>query len=213
MSQPIAMKRWRAIKAVGNSMTSLSTSSRCCLSSSPRAASPTPRRQATRRMISAVAREEKRCGTVVVATGDRDAFQLASERTTIVQPVRAGELARIGPAEVVERYGVEPKQVPDFIALRGDASDRIPGAAGVGPKTAAALIRQHGSLEKLLAAGRFPDQAMQLRLYRSIATMDKTAPLPALGNQTPTWDRASQLVRDWGLNRLADRLATLHDTM
>ncbi len=160
-------------------------------------------------LAAAVAREEKRRGTVVVATGDRDAFQLASERTTIVQPVKVGELARIGPAEVVQRYGVEPQQVPDFIALRGDASDKIPGAAGVGPKTAAALIRQHGSLETLLAAGRFPNQAKQLRLYRSIATMDKTAPIPALPNQTPTCDRASQLARDWALNRLADRLAAL----
>ena len=69
----------------------------------------------------------ERGGAAVVATGDRDAFQLASERTTILQPVRAGEVARIGPAEVRARYGVDPAQVPDFIALRGDASDRIPG--------------------------------------------------------------------------------------
>src|SRR5213075_1848613 len=69
--------------------------------------------------------EEKRGGTAVVATSDRDSFQLASERTTIIQPVRGvSELTRIGPAEVRERYGVEPGQVVDFIALRGDPSDR-----------------------------------------------------------------------------------------
>lgn len=157
----------------------------------------------------AVAREERRKGTVVVATGDRDAFQLVSEQTTILQPIKAGEMARIGPAEVRERYGVEPSQVPDFIALRGDASDRIPGAKGVGPKGAAALLRQYKSLDGLLAAGRFPVQAEELRLYRSIATMDRSAPLPALRNQVPTWERASALAREWDLNRLAERLAEL----
>jgi DNA polymerase-1 len=160
-------------------------------------------------LAAAVAREERRKGTAVVATGDRDAFQLASEQTTILQPVKAGEMARIGPTEVRERYGVEPSQVPDFIALRGDASDRIPGAKGVGPKGAAALLRQYRSLDALLAAGRFPGQAEELRLYRSIATMDRSAPLPALRNQAPTWERASALARDWDLNRLADRLAGL----
>src|SRR5208337_2588580 len=79
--------------------------------------------------------------------GDRDAYQLASEATTILQPIRAGELARIGPAEVRERYGVDPEQVPDFIALRGDASDRIPGAKGIGEKGAASVLRKYGSLE------------------------------------------------------------------
>lgn len=160
-------------------------------------------------LAAAVAKEEKRGGMAVVATGDRDAFQLASARTTILQPVKAGELARIGPAEVLQRYGVEPHQVPDFIALRGDASDRIPGALGVGPKTAAALLRRHGSLEALLKAGRFERQAKELRLYRSIATMDKTAPLPALRNQTPTWVRAAELTHAWGLNKLAERLVGL----
>ena len=162
-------------------------------------------------LAAAVAKEERRGGTAVVATGDRDAFQLASESTTILQPVRAGEMARIGPAEVRERYGVEPKQVPDFIALRGDPSDKLPGAAGVGPKGAAGLLRRYGSLEDALAAGRFKEQADELRLYRRIATMDKSAPLPSLKDQTPTWEKASALARDWDLNRLADRLAALVD--
>ena len=83
-------------------------------------------------LAAAVAREARRGGTAVVATGDRDAFQLASPSTTIVHPVRGGGLARIGPDEVRARYGVEPHQVPDFIALRGDPSDRLPGARGVG---------------------------------------------------------------------------------
>src|SRR6202008_602757 len=108
-------------------------------------------------LAAAVAKEERRGGTAIVATGDRDAFQLASELTTILQPVRAGQIARIGPAEVRERYGVEPKQVPDFIALRGDPSDKLPGAKGVGPKGAASLLRKYGTLEEVLANGRFKD--------------------------------------------------------
>ena len=157
-------------------------------------------------LAAAAAREEKLGGTAIVASGDRDTYQLASERTTIVQPVRAGEVARIGPREVRARYGVDPKQVPDFIALRGDASDRIPGASGVGAVTAAGILRKYVSLEEALAAGRFAREAEKLRMYRAIATMDKRAPLPALRNQKPTWKKAAALARDWQLNKLADRL-------
>ena len=118
-------------------------------------------------------------------------------------------MARIGPAEVWARYGVEPRQVPDFIALRGDASDRIPGLVGMGPRGAATLLRRYGSLEKSLAAGCFTAQAQMLRLYLSIATMDKSAPLPPLRNQKPSWSKAAALARDWQLNRLADRLGAM----
>jgi DNA polymerase I len=160
-------------------------------------------------LAAAVAHEERRGGTAIVASGDRDAFQLASDKTTILQPVRAGEMTRIGPAEVRERYGVEPRQVPDFIAIRGDPSDKIPGLAGVGPKGAASLLRRYGSLEAALAQGSFAAQAENLRLYRSIATMDASAPLPPLDDQTPTWDAAATLAREWELNQLADRLASI----
>ncbi|HEY3910198.1 MAG TPA: 5'-3' exonuclease [Stellaceae bacterium] len=160
-------------------------------------------------LAAAVAQEERHGGTALVASGDRDAFQLASAATTILQPVRAGEIARIGPAEVRERYGVEPQQVPDFIALRGDPSDRIPGVKGVGPKGAAALLHRYGSLEQALADGRFAADAENLRLYRQVATMDASAPLPALDDQAPNWSDAAAVARDWGLNRLADRLLEL----
>jgi DNA polymerase-1 len=160
-------------------------------------------------LAAAVAKEERARGTCIVASGDRDAYQLASSHTIILQPIRAGEMARIGLAEVRERYGVEPAQVPDFIALRGDASDRIPGAVGIGPKGAASLLQRYGSLEKILAAGRLAAQADTLRLYKSIATMDKTAPLPRLRNQRPTWGKAAALARRWKLNKLAERLDAL----
>jgi DNA polymerase-1 len=127
---------------------------------------------------------------------------------TVLQPVKGvSELARIGPAEVRERYGVEPEQVPDFIALRGDSSDRIPGAPGVGPKTAASVLARYGSLEAALAAGRFPSVAEELRLYRRIAQMDADAPLPPLAPHEPTWARAAEAARTLGLGALAGRLA------
>ena len=159
-------------------------------------------------LAAAVAFEEQRGGSAIVATSDRDAFQLASDRTTILQPVRGvSELARIGPAEVRERYGVEPGQVVDFIALRGDPSDRLPGAPGVGPKKAADLLRQYGSLEAALDAGRFAPQAEELRLYRRIASLDASAPLPPLDDQSPAWAEASNLLAAWGMRAVAERVA------
>jgi DNA polymerase-1 len=147
---------------------------------------------------------------VLVATSDRDAFQLVSDRVTILQPVKGvSELTRIGPAEVRQRYGVDPEQVPDLIALRGDPSDKLPGARGVGPKTAARLLQQYGTLDAVLADGRFPAEAEDLRLYRRIATMDASAPLPPLMHRTPTWAEASSFLRGLGMDQTAERLAEI----
>ena len=143
-------------------------------------------------LAAAASAGERRGGAVLVASGDRDTFQLASARTTILYPLRAGEMARIGPEQVRERYGVEPKQVPDFIALRGDPSDKLPGAPGVGAQGAGAL--------------RFARIADDLRFYRAIATMNKKAPLPSLAGQKPTFAKAAKLARKWQLRQLAGRL-------
>jgi DNA polymerase-1 len=160
--------------------------------------------------LAAVAREWP--GEVLVATSDRDSFQLASERVTILQPTRGvTELARIGPAEVRERYGVEPEQVPDLIALRGDPSDKLPGARGVGPKKAAELLAQYGSLEGALADGRFAAEAEDLRLFRRIATMDASAPLPPLADTSPTWVEASSFLERLGLGAVAGRVRALEE--
>jgi DNA polymerase I len=151
----------------------------------------------------AVTAEEAAGRQVLVATSDRDAFQLASPLTTILQPVRGQAPTRIGPAEVRERYGVEPEQVPDFIALRGDPSDRIPGARGIGPKKAAELLAQYESLEAMLDAGRFAAEA--LRLYRRVATLDREAPLPPLPDAEPDWAAAAAHARALGMDGLAGR--------
>jgi exodeoxyribonuclease-3 len=160
-------------------------------------------------LAAAVAGEERRGGTALVASGDRDTFQLASDSTTVLYPAGGGVLDRIGPAEVQQRYGVDPVQVPDFIALRGDPSDKIPGAPGIGPKGAAEILNRYGSLEGALAAGRFPKQVKELRLYRSIATMDVEAPLPDVPDHQPSWGVAATLVEKWELTQLAERLKSL----
>jgi DNA polymerase-1 len=98
--------------------------------------------------------------------------------------------------------------VPDFIALRGDPSDKLPGAPGVGPKKAADILREYGSLEAALEAGRFSAQAEELRLYRRIATLDASAPIPPLNDQTPAWAEASAHAKELGLNQLSERLAS-----
>ena len=159
-------------------------------------------------LAAAVAAARKKRWPALVVTSDRDAFQLASDRVTLLMPTRGvSELARVGPAEVRERYGVEPAQVPDFIALRGDPSDKLPGAPGVGPKRAAEIIHEYGFLEAALAAGRFAPIAEELRLYRRIASLDASAPLPPLEDQSPLWAEASSLLDSWGVGQLAGRLA------
>ena len=158
-------------------------------------------------LAAAVASEEKRKGETLVLTNDRDLFQLASPRTTILHPKRGvSELQRVGPAEVRERYGVEPDQVPDFIALRGDPSDRIPGAPGVGPGRAAAIVKKQGSLEAALEDGGFPTIADRLREYLHIARLQPDAPIPKLPDVAPDWARAADLTEKWELGGLSKRL-------
>ena len=79
----------------------------------------------------------------------------------------------------------------------------------MGATGAATLLQRYGSLEAALKAGRFPATAKSLRLFRSIAMMNKRAPLPSLRNQTPTWDKAAALAKEWQLNQLARRLEEL----
>ena len=163
-------------------------------------------------LAAAAASEERRNGTAIVASGDRDTFQLASHATTILQPLRAGEMARIGPAEVRERYGVEPRQVPDFIALRGDPSDKLPGAKGVVQKARPACSASTNRSTRRWRTANSRRRPGTCVWYRAIATMNASAPPPSLQDQTPTWGKASDLARAWELNRLADRLAALAES-
>jgi DNA polymerase-1 len=160
-------------------------------------------------LAAAAQAETGRAGRTVVVTSDRDAYQLVSDAVTVVRPIRGvAEVERVDPAGVRERYGVEPAQVPDFIALRGDPSDRIPGARGIGPKKAAEILARFGALEHALVAGRFPGEGEVLLGYRQIATMQADAPIPLLPDREPDWSAAGALVERWGLAALAGRLRT-----
>ena len=158
-------------------------------------------------LAAAAAAETARGGTSVVVTSDRDAYQLVSDVVTVVRPIKGVfDVERVGVAEVRERYGIDPSQVPDFIALRGDPSDRIPGARGIGPKKAAVILAEHGALDRALAAGLLADEAPALRDYRRIATMRADAPIPPCPDVPADWASAAALVDAWGLTALARRL-------
>ncbi len=160
--------------------------------------------------------EERAGGRALLMTGDRDMFQCATARVTVLY-VSTGKRGteEIGPAEVKRRYGIPPELVPDFIALRGDPSDGIPGAKGVGEKTAAELLRKHGSLDAVLEnAIRIPRPALrtalagardQLLAYREIATLRDAKVRRPRSRRT---DRAgaARAARARGMNRLAERL-------
>jgi 5'-3' exonuclease len=103
-------------------------------------------------MFSFAREEQQRGGSALLLTGDRDLYGAVSQQVAVAELLKGGKHGKIGPTQVRERYGVEPEQVPDFIALRGDPSDGLPGAPGIGAKTAAELLRTHGTLEQLLSA-------------------------------------------------------------
>src|SRR5262245_54219729 len=161
-------------------------------------------------MAAAALAEVGRGGTCLLLTTDRDAYQLVSERVTVLNPRRgARELERIGPREVVERLGVLPEQVPDFKALSGDSSDKIPGLPGIGPKSAAALLLAHGTLDGVLEARGRPEEAELARTFREVVRMrpDVAVELPPSG--PPDWRGGSAALRSCGANALADRVAAL----
>jgi DNA polymerase-1 len=112
-------------------------------------------------MYSYARSEEEAGGQALLLTADRDLFGAVSERVAVVELRKGTQLIEVGPEQVRERYGVDPGLVPDFIALRGDPSDGLPGAPGIGAKTAAELLSAHGSLEAVLAAAGASEEADQ----------------------------------------------------
>jgi 5'-3' exonuclease len=161
-------------------------------------------------------REAEAGGHALLLTGDRDMYQCAGERVTVLYVRTGGEGAEeVGPAEVRERYGIDPELVPDFIALRGDPSDGLPGAKGVGPKTAAELLRRHGSLEQMLdnaireprpkLRGALIDGREDLLAFKDIATL-RDADIAPPPDRPTDWASAAGAARERGMNRLAERL-------
>jgi 5'-3' exonuclease len=166
-------------------------------------------------------REARAGGQALLLTGDRDMYQCAGERV-IVLYVRTGNKGaeEVTPDEVRRRYGVDPEQVPDFIALRGDPSDGLPGAKGVGPKTAADLLRRHGSLETILdnairerrpaLRGALIDAREELLAFKDIATL-RDAGVDRPPDRPTDWAGAAAAARERGMNRLAERLESMEE--
>jgi len=90
--------------------------------------------------------------------------------------------------------------------LRGDPSDKIPGARGIGEKTAATLLQAYADLDAMIADGRFESEADQLRIFLRMATLDPSAPLPDLPDLEPDWDAGAAAAEALGVARLARQL-------
>ncbi|MHB8233943.1 MAG: 5'-3' exonuclease [Solirubrobacteraceae bacterium] len=179
-------------------------------------------------MFSLARAEEQRGGRALLMSGDRDMYGAVSERVAVLELRKGGATGELGPNEVRERYGVEPELVPDFIALRGDPSDGLPGAPGIGAKTAAELLRRYGPLEAVLdAAGAMTDKVRRsddemrpraaaalrdndqlLRTFKQIATLqliDVKAPPDAVTD----FAAGAHHARQRGRRPLAERLDKL----
>jgi 5'-3' exonuclease len=157
-------------------------------------------------------------GRALLLTGDRDLFQAVGERAAILELRKDGKPVEVGPEQVRERYGIGPELVADFIALRGDPSDGLPGAPGIGAKTAAELLRRHGSLEGTLQAVRSSPTAERPRIVAALSehaeqleAFKRIATLVELDVQRPP-DRSTDFAggaraaRELGMNRLGERL-------
>ena len=168
-------------------------------------------------LLGSLARVEAEAGgRALLLTGDRDMFQCAGEHVSILYVRTGGRGAEVvDPDEVRRRYGVPPELVPDFIALRGDPSDGIPGAKGVGEKTAADLLRRHRSLAAVLEGalaestprlrGALRDDREQLLAYREIAML-QDAGVERPPDRRTDWAGAAGAARERGMERLAKRL-------
>jgi len=157
---------------------------------------------------------------VLMATPDKDYGQLVTERVNMYRPKHTGGFEQMGPKEVCEKYGLtDQKQVIDLLALMGDASDNIPGCAGVGEKTAVKLLQDFGSIDNMLAhtdqikgalRTKVETQREQIEFSRYLVTIRTDAPVtftPAdLIVRQPDKPQLAELYRDLEFNSLLRKL-------
>jgi 5'-3' exonuclease len=162
-------------------------------------------------------------GRALLLTGDRDLFQAVGPRVAILELRKDGGPQDVGVEQVRERYGIGPELVADFIALRGDPSDGLPGAPGIGAKTACELLLRHGSLEGALAAversatserprvaAALREHAEQLRAFREIATL-RRIDVQRPSDGATDFAAGAQAARTLGMKGLAKRLEGMAD--
>jgi DNA polymerase-1 len=161
-------------------------------------------------------------GRALLLTADRDLYGAVCERVAVLELHKDGRHGEIGPAGVRKRYGVDPALVPDFIALRGDPSDGLPGAPGIGAKTAAELLRRYGSLEGTLLAAQqsatgshhemrvrtaatLRENEVLLRAFKEIATLQRIE-VARPPDRTTDLAGGAGTAKELGMKRLAARL-------
>ena len=166
---------------------------------------------------SLVAAEEKAGGRTLIFSGDRDMFQCVSGKTKQLYPARGG-VELIGVKDVRERAGVSPARIPDLIALRGDPSDGIPGARGVGEKGAVELLDRYKTLDGVIAAAGDPESEMapaardsileQQELLRDFLEMATLQPVKVRRprDRKLSEAKAARKADELGMARLAERL-------
>jgi 5'-3' exonuclease len=170
-------------------------------------------------MFSFACEEAEAGGQAALLTGDRDLYGATGEQVAVVELGKGGAHGLIGPAEVRERYGIDPAQVPDLIALRGDPSDGLPGAPGIGAKTAAQLLLAHGSLEGVIGAAQagelrpriataITENEQLLRDFKRIGTLQRIEVQLPPDTQTDH-ARGALAAAELGMRRLAERLEGL----
>jgi 5'-3' exonuclease len=161
-----------------------------------------------------------RNGQALLLTGDRDLFQAVNDRVAVITPGKGGgDPTEIGPEQVRERYGIDPALVTDFIALRGDPSDGLPGAPGIGAKTAAELLNRYGSLENMLKIARADDSDMRLRTalalseneellrnFKRIATLVPIDGIARPADRATDFAGGARVAAELGMKQLATRL-------
>jgi 5'-3' exonuclease len=156
-------------------------------------------------------------GSALIFTGDRDMFQCASDSVKVLLQRTGGKGPQLlGAVEVERWYGIRPEQVPDFIALRGDPSDGIPGAKGIGEKTAAELLQRHGTLEAVIAGAirerpavrrALLEQENELRMFKELATLRRISVQRPPDRKTDVEGGAREAAK-LGMRALSERLSS-----
>jgi 5'-3' exonuclease len=171
-------------------------------------------------MFSFALAESAAGGQALLLTGDRDLFQAVNDRVAVVTPGKGGgDPVEIGQVQVHERYGIAPELVTDLIALRGDPSDGLPGAPGIGAKTAAELLNRYGPLEDVLSAAgadyndirlrtatTLLEHAELLRTFKEIATLVPIDGIVRPPDRTTDFAGGARAAEQLGMKQLATRL-------
>jgi len=166
---------------------------------------------------------------VDVMSYDKDLAQLVDGRVQILTPGKKGDWERMNIDGVREKYGIEPGQLRDYLALIGDSADNIPGVSGIGPVTAVKLLKKYGSIDGILEAiPQMPSNALRQKLEdalakdifnknRALVALDTELPvgwngLAGLEKHTPDWAKIRQLCVEWGFKSIVETLDKKHGT-